>query len=280
MQEGVVGTQSSLEGRYFTDFPDNDGLWQEQLRLPNAAINFGLADVGASDGRVVELRLPGHPEYAPTDNVGPSFATQIGTGETFHFGTFRTRVQFGSCAPTEEVIGAFFGFFNDGTDANENGIVDDQEINFQITCGAPTLAHLTVFTDFEAGDAGAIFRKLTRVINLESGEYYDTPDASANALVLTGSDPQFLEPGAFDSDAYYELGFEWRSDRIRFFMVLGGTEVTLWTLSEQARIPQRPLFVMYNLWHPDAHWHPATGEADYPASDVVLRADWFEHLPE
>lgn len=276
----MVGTQSNLEEGYFTDFPDNDGLWQEQLRLPNAAINFGLADEAASDGRVVELRLPGHPEYAATDSAGPPFSTQIGTGETFHFGTYRTRVKFGACAPTEEAVGAFFGFFNDGTDANENGITDDQEINFQVTCGAPSLAHLTVFTDFETGDSGTVFRKVTRVINLESGEYYDTPDSSANALVLTGTDPQFERAGVFDADSFYELGFEWRSDSIRFFMVLGGAEVTLWTLSEPEQIPQRPLFVMYNLWHPDTHWHPASGEADFPASDVVLRADWFEYVPE
>ena len=31
---------------------------------------------------------------------------------------------------------------------------------------------------------------------------------------------------------------------------------------------------MFNLWHPEEHWFPRAGSADYPANDVVLTVDW------
>jgi hypothetical protein len=46
------------------------------------------------------------------------------------------------------------------------------------------------------------------------------------------------------------------------------------------RVPQLPLQAMYNLWHPDTHWYPTDGAADFPASDVVMRVDWLSYEPE
>ncbi|HEY5377134.1 MAG TPA: hypothetical protein VIK01_25815 [Polyangiaceae bacterium] len=38
--------------------------------------------------------------------------------------------------------------------------------------------------------------------------------------------------------------------------------------------------VVYNLRHPDTHWYPATGNAAFPANDVLMHVDWFEYYAE
>jgi len=37
---------------------------------------------------------------------------------------------------------------------------------------------------------------------------------------------------------------------------------------------------MYNLWHPDVHWYPQAGAADFPTNDVVMNVDWVSFEPE
>lgn len=280
-QVGVVGGERLDEEGYFTDFPSSEDAWETQLVVEGASVTFGLSEEAALDDQVVELRFPGHPEFESGDSVGPTYATQIATTRTFHFGTFRSRLRFGSCSQAEETVLAAFGYFRDGTDQNENGITDDLEINFQVVCGSPTFAYLTVFTDYETDAEGnVVFRKVGRVVNLETGELFDTPNADSNEFVPRGNDPDLVFPGAFEEGAYYDLGFEWHTDSLRFFLSADGNERTLFSLSDPERIPQQPVYMMYNLWHPGDHWYPATGEADYPANDVVLRVDWFRHTPE
>jgi hypothetical protein len=150
-----------------------------------------------------------------------------------------------------------------------------------VVCGAPTFAYLTVFTDYEqAPDGAAVFRNLSRAVNRDTGETWDTPNSDESDLVASGIDPDLAAPGAFDESAYYEVGFEWHQESLRFFMGAGSAERTLWTLRGEEAIPQSPLRMMYNMWHPDSHWAPGVGAADYPANDVVLRVDWFEFTPE
>ena len=64
---------------------------------------------------------------------------------------------------------------------------------------------------------------------------------------------------------------------MRFFIVIDGIELTLWSLADAALIPQVPLQLRYNLWHPDTHWLPTAVPADYPSQDAVLAADWFKY---
>ncbi len=276
-----VGAESSVNAAFFADFAEDDGHWEKQLIVEGARVAFGAIDESAGDGRVAELRFPGHPAFESADSAGAGFATQIATTRMFHFGTFRSRLQFGSCDPTEETVSSAFSYFNDGSDKNENSLVDDLEINFQIVCGTPSLAYLTVFTDYEESANGApAFRKLTRVVDFSTGDTFESVSAESDELSSSGSDPSLVHPGVFDGTSYYELGFEWHSDSLRFFIVLGGSERTLWTLTGEENIPQQPVRMMYNLWHPETHWYPSSGVADYPASDVVMRVDWFEFVPE
>jgi hypothetical protein len=289
-QNGVIGSEplasapdsGSLDAgpttpTYRTDFDTVDD-WGSENDLPGSSTAFGVQVAGAVDPSTAELRFPGHPEYAATDAVGPNGSlTQIESPQRFGFGTYRTRVQFGNCKSTEETVNAALGYFRDGSDTNQNGITDDLEIDFQVLCGTPQNLYLTVFTDY---DSDTQFRQLSHVIDFSTGNSYDTPSAEQSGFTLTSTDPAFLYPGLFAADAFYEVGFEWHSSSLRFFMMLNGTEQTLWTLSDATHIPQQPVSFLYNLWHPATHWFPSSAAADFPANDVVMHVDWFEYYME
>jgi hypothetical protein len=290
-QNGVVGSEplaaapdsgapdsGTKTPTFRTDFDANGGDWQPGNALPGSSTNFGVPTTGAADPSTAELRFPGHPEYSATTNAGSNHLTEIDSSQQFSFGTYRTRVQFGSCDPSEDAVNATLGYFNDGTDADQNGLTDDLEITLQALCGTPHRLYLTVFTDNDP--ASGQFRKLAHVVDFMTGDLYDTPSAQKSDFTKTGTNPAFVRPELFDPNAFYEIGFEWHSSLLRFFLVIDGTEQTVWTLTDATHIPQRPVSFVYNLWHPATHWYPATGAAAFPANDVVMHVDWFEYYAE
>jgi len=284
-QDGIVGVQPlGAAGQnspgFLEEFALDSQAWEPQTILPGASASAGEAAAVARDGYLAELHFPGHPELDGSERVGAEFATQLATRERFHFGTYRTRVSFGSCDAGEETVMAFLGYFNDGSDHDQDGIVDDLEIDMQVVCGAPGYLYLTVFTDDEEPPQGTRFRKLSHVVDFATGDTFETPSTSSAAYAPAGNDPRLLAPARLAPNAFYELGFEWHTDSIRFFMLLDGVERELWTLTGSARVPQLPVHVMYNLWHPDTHWYPTEGVANFPANDVVMRVDWLTFEPE
>lgn len=278
-REGIVGVEPLASAGFLEEFAPSHAAWDEQLILPGATTQIGVGAAKARDGYTAELRLPGHDEYGTDDNVGAKYATQLATAERYHFGTYRTRLGFGACKAEEEAVQAFLGFFNDGQDRDGDGIIDDLEIDAQVLCSAPQRLFLTVFTDDEETPR-RVFRKQSRMIDFESGEVSDTPRSDSDNFVSAGQDPSFAAPESFAPSELYELGFEWHRESLRFFLVHAGQELTLWSLDGQDQIPQQPVYVMYNLWHPSSHWYPPAASADYPEADVVMRVDWFSFEPE
>lgn len=281
IQERYVGTEPLAAAGagagakipdYFVDFDDASG-WTSTTHLPGASTAFGVSDTGAS---TAEVTFPGHSDYAGSKGAGTGNMTEIDSPQRFGFGTFRSRLRFGTCQTSEDVINAALGYFNDGGDENGNGITDDEEITFQVLCGTPQYLSLTLFTD----NSPTAFRKLSRVIDFSSGDYYDTPSAEQEGWVKTGNSAAFTQPELFDPNQFYELGYEWHADSLRFFLMVDGADVTVWTVTDPSRIPQLPVTFIFNAWHPTTHWYPATGVAAYPANDLVMHVDWFEHYAE
>jgi hypothetical protein len=282
-QDGIVGVQppgaaGPSPGGFLEEFAKPSDGWETQTVLPDASVSVGEIAPRARDGYWAELRFPGHAEYSARERVGAQFATQLATSERFHFGTYRTRLSFGGCAPGEETVMAFLGYFNDGTDYDGDGIIDDLEIDLQVACSSPHYLYLTVFTDDDA--QGTRFRKLTHIVDFASGDAFETPHEDSEEYAPAGNEPQLFSPELLAPDALYELGFEWHRDSIRFFLVMNDVERDLWTVIGSERVPQLPVHAMYNLWHPDTHWYPSDGAADFPASDVVMRVDWLRYEPE
>lgn len=275
-QDGIVGRAETSDSgvpsagaapTYRSELESSEG-WQTRTEVSGSSTEFGVDALGANGG---ELRFPGQ-----ADAVGPSQVSEIASNRRFGFGTFRTRLSFGACRSNEDVVNAAFGFFSDGTDANGNGITDDEEINLQVLCGAPNRLYLTVFTDYSATE----FRKLSRMIDFGTGEVFETPVPSSDEFAKVDTVSAWRRPELFAPDAYVVLGFDWHAASLGFFIELDGAAVTLWALNDAARIPQRPVTFLYNLWHPEAHWYPSSAPAAAPASDVVMHVDWFEYYAE
>ena len=208
------GPQNAVVGAFpgwSTQFVAEEGLWEQTTPLPGATIAFGAPNGAAGDNAVVELRLPGLPGAGPDTDSGPDVATQIATRRFMQFGTFRARVSFASCAPTEEVASAVFAFFNDGSDVNGNGIVDNPEIDFQVLCGTPTFIVLTCWSDFEQATATTPerFIKQSHAVDMSTGDGYDTVSESDNAFAKTTTGGDLVDPGFPAANGFYEVGFDW-----------------------------------------------------------------------
>jgi hypothetical protein len=280
--EGVVGRVDRADAGghavlFETEFVDNPNLWQLTLNLPRASVAFGQSDAQARDGQAAELRFPGDPARVAGDAAGPAYVTQMETAARFGFGRLSSRVSFGTCAAGEEVIQSILGYFADGSDGDRNGIADDIEIDLQVACSAPNYLYLTVFTDYERTASGEQFRKSSHIIDFASGAEYDSVAVDSDEFTQTATRSALVRPALLKPGNYYELGFEWRSDSLRFFLVDGFDEIALWTLADPVRVPQRPVALMYNLWHPDTHWFPSAMVADFPASDLSMRVDWLRY---
>ena len=283
-REGVVGRQHTVDAatsaaRFESEFVTNAGLWNVETALAGASVNFGVADASARDGNIAELVFPGDAARSGTDSVGPDYVTQLSTRDRFGFGTLRSRLNFGGCSGTEEVVQAVLGYFSDGADHDGNGITDDIEIDLQITCGAPRLVYLSVYTDYQATPSGEQVRKLSHIVDLSTGAEYDTPRDDSDTFVQSGTTASLARPNLATTGAFYEIGYEWHVGSVRFFINDGGQELTLWTLADPSHVPQQPVYLTYNLWHPASHWFPNLAEADFPANNVVMKVDWISFEP-
>lgn len=239
--------------------------------IPDLAIEL-TTDPLANDQAVGALTIQGNPELGPTDFVGPGLhAAELEINSATHlYGKYVFRARFPSCAPEEELVSGLFTYFNDGTDTNQDSIADNSELDIEHLCGGPKYLWLSVWTDYQSSPLES-FRKTTRRIDMRAGKAMQTdlgsstydlkPEVESVPVVI----PDFPNP-----DQYYEIGFEWRKDWVRYFLVEKGVEKNLWLLEGAEYIPQRPATVLINLWHPSPHWSK-TGDADFPASDATRR---------
>jgi hypothetical protein len=258
---------------FSTEFADNGGLWTERMS-DGGAIAFGVADDGAADGLAATLTFHGDPAFTNDDRVSPAFATELVSAAPFHFGRYRARVKVAACTAAEEVVTGIFTYRNDGTDADGDGLVDNDEIDIEVLCGTPSVIFLSSWTDYD--ETG--FRKWTRAIDLATGAIYESPSDHEYGLVPAGQDPQLARPDLLTD--YAELGFDWYPDRVRFVAVDGTEELTLWELTDAALVPQRESGWLFNVWHPGEHWFGDAGPPDHPAADAIVsldRASYYEY---
>ncbi|MGZ5969945.1 MAG: glycoside hydrolase family 16 protein [Polyangiales bacterium] len=241
--------------------------------IPHAGtVTFGTHDALARDGNVVDLLLPGG-----TATVGPGGAAEIDSKKAYTYGTFRFRVRLATCAKNEELVNGLFLYANDGKDHDGDGIVDNSEIDIEILCGQPTFINMTSWTEYTDD---AHMRKQSRTVDLETGKVYiGNVDAYGydEADPRNGKvDPALAHPGFYDPKGFYEMGYQWSATSIRFFIMVGGKELTLYTTEDPKRVPKAPMQMLFNLWHPDSHWNEA-GSAATAAKDATLSIDWFQY---
>lgn len=262
----------------------NGGEWDLQLPAPTmGSITFGTSQTSApsaDDGHVVRIVLEGNAALTSSDRAGPTWANQISTHDSPSFGAYRARVKVASCTAGEEIVNGIFLYSNDGTDTNPaNGLIDNNEIDIEIPCSHPNNLFLTSWTDYTDDTH---LRKVTRMIDLQTGEYFQTPVGQEGTYNLSDTPTGTLTaiPDFLATSGFYEMGFDWHTSSLRFFIVVDGTERTLWTIPDgmatASLIPQNPASFMFNVWHSSTDWI-TDAAADYPHSDAVMDVDWFRY---
>ncbi|HWE30874.1 MAG TPA: glycoside hydrolase family 16 protein, partial [Polyangia bacterium] len=274
---GIAGdTTPTGAPTWSTQFVAADASLFTTQDTATSQITFGLASANAVDQLAGQLVFPGSTTFGPTDHAGTDFATEIDAKATnFQYGQYRSRVRLAACASTEDVVNGNFTYFNDGTDHDGDGLIDNSEIDIEILCGTPSVLSLTIWSEYT--DDNGNFRKWTRAVDLATGSYQESTADNIYDLGPSVSDPDFLYPGFFDPNAFYEMGFEWHADSIRYFIVLNNKEVTLWNFTNQALIPKLPTQWLFNVWHPATHWFGNGGAANYPANDATMQIDWARY---
>jgi hypothetical protein len=241
-----------------------------QQTTPTGTITFGAPNAAASDDAVANLTRTGGQA-----TLGTGGAEEIVSDRMFPFGTSRFRVSFATCASTEEVVNGPFAYFNDGSLAPD-GLVINREVDIEILCGEPWLINLTIWTEYTDDSH---FQNQSRVIDTKTGTTYVYADDTEGTQTGTENHPELLIPGWPQAGTFYEMGWTWTATELRYFMVINGTELTLWDATEPSRIPQAPMYQHFNIWAPGISW--STGDkAAVPANDTTLALDWFRYDPE
>jgi beta-glucanase (GH16 family) len=268
------GTEAGTSPTFSVDFISADKSRFYSRADNGGSVTFGAANPGATDNAVAELVFKGSAALGPGDKLTPDYATEIGTNQSFGYGTFRTRVQLAECGASEELVNGIFTFFNDGKDHDGDGLIDNSEIDIEILCSDPSIISLTIWSEYTSDTAK---QDVSRVIRTKTGAYEDSLNDST--ALGSGTQSAFKLAGFPDPNAFYELGFEWHATSLPYFIVVGGNEITLWTYTDAKYIPSLPAAFLFNVWHSNDWWN-SQGTADYPANDATMRLDWFRYWKE
>ncbi|MGH7295337.1 MAG: hypothetical protein ACRELB_10405 [Polyangiaceae bacterium] len=240
-----------------------------QQETSTGTVTFGVANAAAADDAVADLTRTGGQAA-----IGTGGAEEIVSNRSFSFGTFRFRLSLATCASSEEVVNGPFAYFNDGSLAPD-GLVVNREVDIEVLCGEPWLINLTIWTEYTDDTH---LKNQSRVVDTKTGTVYVYANDQEGNELSTESHPELAIAGFPQAGAFYEMGWEWAADHLRYFLVNGGGELTLWNATDATRIPQLPMEQHFNIWAPGIHW--STGaKAAVPANDATLALDWFRYDP-
>jgi hypothetical protein len=266
----------------------------------NVQMNVAAAD--ANDLKVAQFILP--EKVDPDPEHGPELLSTNSTN--YLYGTFKARLKTGKCAESDSdagVVTGFFTFHNYQTDLkpdeNDNQIPDNSEIDFEWLCAQPNVVYLSLWTDYQKKTESIPEKRVHvgRTIDLSEGkiletfhEEYDKDTLQQVRTPLNGKagedqPPTDLTiqglPSSYDSNTtFYEYGFYWSSNRVKWWIVnpVSGQKIILWDYQGPAvRITKRPAALMFNLWHTDK-WSPGGMTAiKSPDSPVSSYLDWASY---
>ena len=197
-----------------------------------------------ADSKVLSFKI--HPKEEAGAGKGPEIISKNFT----HFGSYSTRLKVPDPRETQPNVGAVVGYFTYHED-DEKGL---SEIDFEWLLADPEVIYVGTWT----GESGKL-KRVGRTINLAKGIIYTTEyreDHSKIREKLTSdleNFPQKMDAiEGFDaSSQFHTYGFDWRPDRIRWWMLHPTTAdtVVLWDYQGERGIPQHPSKYRMNFWH-------------------------------
>lgn len=217
----------------------------------------------------------------PADSAGAGRGPEIISTAFTHFGSYSARLRIPDVRKVQPNAGAVVGYFTYHTDSLR-GL---SEIDIEWLVADPTIVYIGTWT----GQRGRL-QRIGRTINLAKGLVYSTISKIGYAGVPTDLTGLQNEPATvpaiagFDASAhFYEYGFDWYSDRLRWWIIdpATGQKTILWDYRGSALgIPQNETQYRVNFWHTDS-WPVETNplSIERPLHPYELEVDWMKYVP-
>jgi Glycosyl hydrolases family 16 len=231
---------------------------------------------GAIDGKALKLQLNAYPE------AGAGGGAVITSNTLYRYGSFGTRMRTADCSGQDHpgVVTGTFTYAPGHSDANDNGVSDNDEIDIEFLCAQPDVVYLSIWTDYS--ETGNSLRKISRAINLRTGKVLSTcylvAYGSACLPILPGENsPTGVPPipGFNSATQFATYSFDWQPDHVTFNAYDGsGRKLLLWDYrGPRSRIPGQPSSLMQNVTHTKT-WDPLNGPAhNQPTADTSAYID-------
>ena len=242
---------------------------------PDLRYEFGKESTAEPGTKIVLFRID------PDDPAGAGRGPEIVSKHFTHFGTYAARLKIPDVSAIQPNTGAVVGYF---TYHMENG-PGLSEIDFEWLVADPEIIYVGTWTG-QHGD----LRRIGRAVNMAKGIIYNTEyreDKNGIRKPLTGAQalPETVQAieGYNASTQFYEYGFDWHTDRIRWWMIHPATAdtVVLWDYSgSQVGIPQNRTHYRMNFWHTN-NWPVETNpnSIEKPLQHYELEVDRMTYKP-
>ncbi len=232
---------------------------------------MGVASPTEAETSILSFKLN------PDENAGPGKGPEIISKHFTHFGSYATRLKVPDVLKKQPNVGAVVGYFTYHED-DEEGL---SEIDFEWLIADPKIIYIGTWT----GEHGKL-QRIGRIINLAEGKIIETIskvgyDGMPTPLTGLQNIPESI-PAIRNYDAskqFYTYGFDWKSDRIRWWMLHPETAdtVVLWDYhGSQLGIPQHASKYRMNFWHTkDWAVEGNPNSLEKPEFPFELEVDWM-----
>jgi beta-glucanase (GH16 family) len=231
---------------------------------------------GAVDGQALKLQLAAYPQ------AGAAGGSVIASNKLYRYGSFGARMKTADCTGQDHVgvVTGVFTYAADHSDANHNGMSDNDEIDAEFLCGQPDVIYLTIWTDYN--ETGNSMGEISRAINLRTGTVLSTCYLTAYETpclpILAGENSPARVPalaGFNSAKQFATYSFNWQADHVTFTAVdRTGRRLLLWDYrGPTSRIPNKPSWLMQNVTYTRA-WDPLNGPShNQPTADTSAYID-------
>ena len=238
--------------------------------------NMGVQSSTEPNSKIISFKLD------PLDKAGPGKGPEIISKKFTHFGTYSTRLKVPDVKDEQPNVGAVVGYFTYHEDDQE-GL---SEIDFEWLVADPRIIYVGTWT----GEHGKL-QRIGRIINLAKGEIIETIskvnyDGKPTPLEGLQNMPEVI-PAIENYDAssqFYTYGFDWESERMRWWMIHPETAdtVMLWDYQgSKLGIPQHASKYRMNFWHTqDWAVEGNPNSLEKPNFPFELEVDWMEYQPK
>lgn len=217
----------------------------------------------------------------PADSAGAGRGPEIISNKMTHFGTYSARFKVPDIRKVQPNAGVVIGYFTYHMDGKQ-GL---SEIDVECLAADPTILYIGTWTGAEGK-----LQRIGRTINLAKGIIYNTIakigyDGAATDLKGLQNQPETIPAiEGFDASArFYEYGFDWYPNRLRWWIInpSTGKKMVLWDYQgSQLGIPPNQTEYRMNFWHTNT-WPVDTNphSIERPLQPFELEVDWIKYEP-